>query len=63
MPFDAQMLPFALAYCALLSMLSVGLMLVKITWIPDFEFLRDFVKGGVLLIALFINGRIARGRD
>ena len=44
------------------TVLNVGLMLAKIDWIPDFDFLRDFVKGVVLLIALFINGRIARGR-
>ena len=44
------------------TVLNVGLMQARIVWIPDFEFLRDFVKGGVLLIALFINGRIARGR-
>ena len=44
------------------TVLNVGLMKVKIDRIPDFDLLRDFVKGVVLLIALFINGRIARGR-
>ena len=44
------------------TVLRVGLVPVKISWIPQFDQLRPLVMGVVLLIALVINGRIARGR-
>lgn len=45
------------------TVLKVGLNAVKIEGLTHFDLLRPFVMGVVLLIALFINGRIARGRD
>ena len=45
------------------TVLKVGLNSVKIEGLTHFDLLRPFVMGVVLLIALFINGRIARGRD
>jgi ribose transport system permease protein len=44
------------------TVLKVGLNSVKIEGLTHFDLLRPFVMGMVLLIALFINGRIARGR-
>ena len=44
------------------TVLKVGLISVRIPGIPDFDLLRPFVMGVVLLIALVINGRIARSR-
>ncbi len=44
------------------TVLRVGLVPVRIAWIPQFDQLRPFVMGVVLLIALVVNGRIARGR-
>ena len=44
------------------TVLKVGLNSVKIEGISHFDLLRPFVMGVVLLIALVINGRIARGR-
>ena len=44
------------------TVLKVGLNSVKIEGLTHFDLLRPFVMGVVLLIALVINGRIARGR-
>jgi ribose transport system permease protein len=45
------------------TVLKVGLNSVKIEGVTHFDLLRPFVMGVVLLIALVINGRIARGRE
>ncbi len=45
------------------TVLKVGLNAVRIEGLTHFDLLRPFVMGVVLLIALFINGRIARGRE
>lgn len=44
------------------TVLKVGLNSVKIEGLSHFDLLRPFVMGVVLLIALVINGRIARSR-
>lgn len=45
------------------TVLKVGLNSVKIVGMSHFDLLRPFVMGVVLLIALVINGRIARTRE
>ncbi len=45
------------------TVLKVGLLNVRIEGFKHFDLLRPFVMGVVLLIALVINGRIARGRN
>ena len=42
------------------TVLKVGLNAVKIPGVTNFDLLRPFVMGVVLLIALVINGRIAK---
>ena len=45
------------------TVLKVGLNSVQIPGITHFDLLRPFVMGVVLLIALVINGRIARKKS
>jgi len=45
------------------TVLKVGLSLMSIEWIVNFDLLRPFLMGVVLMVALVINGVLSRRRD